>query len=421
MLYRLFTLVSILAATVVATTKPRGKTYEDYVVARCDAETREKLDQLHELEVGNNELGLDFWLETRRVGAPVDIMMSRRAYSQFSDLMEKKQIKCSTMIADVEEAINNQYVSADSEDYFGDYHNWTEVYAYLDSLAAEFPSLSSVSTFGTTYEGRPMKYIYMSTAPNTGKPALWFDGGLHAREWVTVTTVMYVADTLLRGYGIEEDATYMLDTYDIYISPILNVDGYDYTWNEDRMWRKTRSPNTPKSCVGTDPNRNWAFHWGEAGASPMACSDSYQGPSAASEIEVQTVQSFLYDHRSTLMGYINFHSYSQMWMSPWGYTETLPADYAIQDALSADVVKAIKAVHGKVYEYGTISRTVYPASGSSADYTYGVCGIVYSYGAELRDTGEFGFLLPTAEIIPQGEEIYAAILTMGKYIDENAL
>jgi hypothetical protein len=59
---------------------------------------------------------------------------------------------------------------------------------------------------------------------------------------------------------------------------------------------------------------------GEAGTSDQACSDSYQGPSAASEVEVQAIQSYIYDHRSTIKGYINFHAYSQLWMSNWGYT-----------------------------------------------------------------------------------------------------
>ncbi len=45
------------------------------------------------------------------------------------------------------------------------------------------------------------------------------------------------------------------------IMPIVNVDGYAYTWSDDRMWRKTRKPNSKSNCVGTDPNRNWAFHW----------------------------------------------------------------------------------------------------------------------------------------------------------------
>jgi len=274
-------------------------------------------------------------------------------------------------------------------------------------------------TIGTTYEGRPMEAIRLSTAPGTGKPILWFDGGLHAREWVTVSTVTYIADTLLRQYGINDDVTFMLDTFDVIVLPVANVDGYDYTWNTDRMWRKTRSPNARSSCMGTDPNRNWAFHWAEAGSSPLACSDSYQGPSAASEVEVQALQSYLCGLGEDLKGYINFHSYSQLWMSPWGYTDELPPDYTQQNDLSKAAVTAIKNTHGMVYDYGTISNIIYPASGSSADYVYGVCGVKYSYGAELRDTGEYGFLLPPDQIIPTGEEILAAVIAMAKFIDAN--
>ena len=91
--------------------------------------------------------------------------------------------------------------------------------------------------------------------------------------------------------------------------------------------------------------------------------------------------------------------------------------WCAQNGLSAAAVAAIKATHGKTYEYGPIATTIYPASGSSADYTYGVCGVKYSYGVELRDTGEFGFLLPPEEIIPSGEEIFAAVVAMGQYIE----
>lgn len=177
--------------------------------------------------------------------------------------------------------------------------------------------------------------------------------------------------------------------------------------------------NFRSPCIGTDPNRNWNFHWGEAGSSPQACSDSYQGPSPASEVEVQIIQSYLCGMKGTLVGYINFHAYSQLWMSPWGYTDAYPVDYPDQNALSAAAVAALKSVYGTVYDYGTISNTIYPASGSSADYTYGVCGVKYSYGVELRDTGKYGFLLPPNQIIPSGEETYAAIIAMGQYINEH--
>ncbi len=116
---------------------------------------------------------------------------------------------------------------------------------------------------------------------------------------------------------------------------------------------------------------------------------------------------------------MNFHSYGQLWMSNWGYTDELPADYTQQNELSSAAVNAIKGVHGTAFDFGPISTTIYPASGSSADYTYGVCGVKYSYGAELRDTGKYGFLLPANQIVPSGEEMFAGMAAMAAYIKLN--
>ncbi|CAM9425525.1 unnamed protein product [Ectocarpus fasciculatus] len=398
--------------------------YSGSSVLRCRAESRAQLDFLHDLEL-KNDLGLDFWQEAKNLNSPVDMLVSGSRRAALEALMQQNKIDCTTMIEDVEARVRSEQKessarSSSAASYFESYHDYEEVHAYIDSLAAEFPALAVTSSIGQTYYGKAQRLITMSTDPSAGKPILWFDGGLHAREWITVATVTYLSDFLLRGYGSDADATFLLDTFDVMICPILNVDGYDYTWTTDRMWRKTLSPNDSSKCNGTDPNRNWDFHWGEAGSSPVGCSDSYQGPSAASEIEVQNVQNYLFDNKDKLAGYINFHSYSQDWMSPWGYTDELPPDYDTQNALSEAAVAAIKATHGKTYEYGLIATTVYPASGSSADYVYGVCGVKYSYGVELRDTGEYGFMLPPDQIVPSGEEIWAAIIAMAKYIDQNS-
>jgi len=421
----------LLAAAALSSALAENVSYHEHSVLSCMPQDRAQLDVLHNLEV-KSDLKLDFWKEARRVGSSVDVMPFPKDLAAFRAIMDENKIKCETMIENVQIAVDSEKkhkstkgtLRGSATPYFEAYHDSTEVHAFMDDLATEFPSLASTSVFGSTYEGRPMQLLTISTAPGTGKKALWFDGGLHAREWIAVTTMTYLADALVRGYGSNDDATYMLDNFDILIAPILNVDGYDYTWAEDgdRMWRKTRSPNSNSRCVGTDPNRNWEFHWGEAGTSTQPCSDSYEGAFAASEVEVQHVQNYLYDNKDTLEGYINFHSYSQEWMSPWGYTDEVPAqpDYGLQNGVSEAATAAIKAVHNKEYIYGPIATTIYPASGSSADYTYGVCGIVYSYGVELRDTGKNGFILPAEEIIPQGEEIFAGVVAMGKYIAEHS-
>ena len=80
-----------------------------------------------------------------------------------------------------------------------------------------------------------------------------------------------------------------------------------------------RSPN--QFCTGTDLNRNWGYHWNDGGSSNNPCTDSYMGKSAFSEIENQNVIDFLSKHKDTIKYYVNLHSYSQLVLLPWGYTE----------------------------------------------------------------------------------------------------
>merc|ERR1712025_668005 len=77
---------------------------------------------------------------------------------------------------------------------------------------------------------------------------------------------------------------------------------------------------------------------------------------------------------------------------------------------------ALKAVHNKEYEVGCIPCMLYPASGGTLDWTLGEAGIPYSYGMELRDTGNYGFILPPEQIIPTGEEVWAFHMTVAREI-----
>ena len=51
------------------------------------------------------------------------------------------------------------------------------------------------------------------------------------------------------------------------------------------------------------------------------------------------------------------------------------------------------------------------------DYTYDALGIKFSYGVELRDTGEHGFLLPQKQLVPTGRETLDAILALAEYVN----
>jgi murein tripeptide amidase MpaA len=85
-----------------------------------------------------------------------------------------------------------------------------------------------------------------------------------------------------------------------------------------------------------------------------------------------------------------------------------PNDVELQ-SLAKGVGNAIRAVYGTSFTTGPICSTIYKATGSSTDYAYDVAGAQYSFAAELRDTGNYGFVLPASQIIPSGEEAYAGV------------
>jgi len=303
------------------------------------------------------------------------------------------------------------------QDFYSVYHKYDEIISWINALPNQYPGLASVVNLGSSYEGRQLLAVKVTATNNATKSAIWFDGCIHAREWITTASVVYMLGNLLSNFTAGEPvARAILTGLEVWVLPIFNPDGYDYTWTTDRMWRKTRSPNADSTCVGTDPNRNWDDHWGGAGSSTDPCDDIYGGASAFSEVEVRTVGQYLTKNAPKFQGYINFHSYSQLWMSPWGWTSDNPPDYPKQNALSESCVNALTSLFGTQYQYGTIANTIYPAAGSSADYTYDVSKTLYSYGVELRDTGQYGFLLPADQIVPSGQETYLALVTWAQQV-----
>ncbi|KAB7496909.1 Carboxypeptidase A4 [Armadillidium nasatum] len=174
-----------------------------------------------------------------------------------------------------------------------------------------------------------------------------------------------------------------------------------------KMWRKNRNKYNDSSCYGIDLNRNFDDHFGVAGSSDDPCDDKYQGPSPASEPEIQANQEAILELIDTadLKIFFSIHSYRQLWMYPFGYTDDLPPNAEELSRLTQIGVNALEAVYGTQYEYGPID----PASGSSVDFAYDN-GVVIGFAMELRDTGEYGFLLPADQIAPTGKETWAGII-----------
>ncbi|KAK7069813.1 Multifunctional pyrimidine synthesis protein CAD [Halocaridina rubra] len=98
------------------------------------------------------------------------------------------------------------------------------------------------------------------------------------------------------------------------------------------MWRYNRSPNNGSDCIGVDLNRNFDSHFGGVGSSNDPCTvmGIYHGPYAFSEDETQAIRDSLLSLNDRLTVYFAIHSYSQLWMTPYGYTFNLPPNYEKQ-------------------------------------------------------------------------------------------
>ena len=95
-----------------------------------------------------------------------------------------------------------------------------------------------MESIGQSYEGRDMRVLKVCRGGCGNKPAMWIDGGIHAREWISPASVMWVAKQLTEDLNAENDD--LVAELDWYILPSANPDGYAYTQTNDRLWRRTR-------------------------------------------------------------------------------------------------------------------------------------------------------------------------------------
>ncbi|XP_045103030.1 carboxypeptidase B-like [Portunus trituberculatus] len=353
---------------------------------------------------------LEEWTHARKPGVSMDLMVPPRSFKALLRTLHKYRVPVITKIDNVQALIDEQMKQHRVLDTLPRsfdhtrYHRLDEIYSILDGVETD-SELVTTYVAGTTYEGRDIRVAKVSSGGS--KEAIWIDCGIHAREWVSPATCLYILDQLTSG---SSEATRLLDSHDFYIMPSANPDGYEYTWTNNRIWRKNRVPYGSLGCHGTDPNRNFDSDFGGPGTSNSPCSDIYHGPSAFSEKESQAIRDSVTSHRPRM--FFTLHSYSQLWMTPYGYTHSLPANYDEQHRVAGVGVNALTAVHGTRFNmsYMSVSFSLYPAAGGSSDWAYDSAGIQYAYALELRDTGNYGFLLPPEQILPTGEETFVGIV-----------
>ncbi|XP_075713629.1 carboxypeptidase A1-like [Rhinoderma darwinii] len=385
----------------------------------------EQVNIVRELE-NYEDLQLDFWQEPSVPERFIDIRVPFFSLQDVKVYLEFHNIQYSIMIPDLQTLLDEEkrdmkmgraMENARSTDTFNyaTYHTFDEINNFIDTLVAENPGFVSKIEIGKSYQNRPLNVLKFSTGAN--RPAFWIDTGIHSREWVTQASGLWFAKKIVNDFGRDQSLTATLNRMDILLEIVTNPDGYVYSHTTNRMWRKTRSPNSGSTCIGTDPNRNWDAGFGGGGSSSNPCTETYRGPSANSEPEVKSIVNYVKSH-GNIKGFISIHSYSQMLLYPYGYTTARTPDNAELDSVAKVAVDALTSLYGTQYTYGSIISTIYQASGGTIDWTYNQ-GIKYSYSFELRDTGRYGFALPANQIIPTSEETWLGLTKIIEHTRDN--
>jgi hypothetical protein len=260
---------------------------------------------------------------------------------------------------------------------------------------------------GLSLEGREIRGIRI-TGPGADKPAVLVNSCQHAREWPPVMVNMYAADRLIAEYDLNPTVKGLVDDVEFFVIPIVNPDGYVYTWGPDRWWRKNRRDNGDGTW-GVDLNRNWDYQWGydNNGSDPNPDGETYRGTAPFSEPETQVMRDF-YQANPQIVANIDLHTQGNLILYPWGYDYVPAPDAVLMDNLGEIMEASIYAVHGEVYT-NQQAVVLYPGNGISIDWTYGDQG-VFSYTFELRNHD-----LPPAEIILNCQEIFPAVLDIAEF------
>ncbi|KAG6003488.1 hypothetical protein E4U21_002002 [Claviceps maximensis] len=324
--------------------------------------------------------------------------------------------------------------------FFHDYQPLPVVVRWMRLLEAMFPSFVEYLVIGTSFEKREISALRLrvsqtveSTSP---RKTIVVTGGIHAREWISTSTVNYLAWSFIMSFGKDAQITKLLQEFDIVFVPTINPDGMEYSWQVDRLWRKSRQQTNLRYCSGLDLDHTFEYGWDSTPAQADPCSDNYGGEQPFQAVESMQLAQWARNESSNniqFIGLIDLHSYSQQILFPYSFScEAAPPNIENLEEVAAGIAKAIRTANGELYSVASACEGVVPVGtgpgrnlsvsrmesggGSAIDWFYHEMGAHFSYQIKLRDTGSYGFLLPGEQIVPTGEEVFSAMKFFGDFL-----
>jgi extracellular matrix protein 14 len=323
--------------------------------------------------------------------------------------------------------------------FFHEFQPLSVIYPWLRFMASAFPGHARRITIGTSAEGREIAGLRLGTQKEStddeARKTILITGGSHAREWISVSTANYIAYSLMTRYGRYSGITKLLDQFDVVVVPTLNPDGYAYTWETDRLWRKNRQNTTLPFCKGIDLDRAFGYEWDGTATKDNPCSETFAGDEAFSASEARHVAEWARNQTNNnnvqFVSFLDFHSYSQQILYPFSYScQDMPPNLEDLQEVAMGLAKGFRVMNNHIYSVSSACEGATAASkrkagiqprmdiggGSALDWFYHELSVKFSYQIKLRDTGSYGFLLPKGNIVPTGQEAFNGVMNLARYL-----
>ncbi|WP_349743613.1 M14 family zinc carboxypeptidase [Roseateles cavernae] len=269
-----------------------------------------------------------------------------------------------------------------------------EVFSQADALIAAKPQLARWIDIGDSWQksrnlgGYDLRVLKLSNSAVAGdKPKLFVNAGIHAREYTTTPLVLEFAKRLINGHGVDADLSWILDHHEVHLLLVTNPDGRKKA-ETGLLWRKNTNTaycGATSNSRGADLNRNFGFGWnstGGTGSSGNACSETYRGPSGASEPETRAVEAYIRslwpDRRGPNRGdaapldtsgiHLDIHSHGRLLLWPWGTNGAVAGN----DRQLATLGRKFAYWNGHTPQR---SLSLYETDGTSDGPSYGELGV----------------------------------------------
>uniref|UniRef100_A0A0K0DXB9 Peptidase_M14 domain-containing protein n=1 Tax=Strongyloides stercoralis TaxID=6248 RepID=A0A0K0DXB9_STRER len=297
---------------------------------------------------------------------------------------------------------------------FYKYCRFGEIERYLKWVTYSYSNIASLKIIGFTYEKRPIYVLVIDINKNRLKKDYFIISGVHAREWIGVSSTLFFLNKLLSN---NLNNINILKQYRLHIIPIVNPDGYEYSMIVDNHWRKNRSKRqclkngriSDTCCIGVDLNRNFDFSFNRE-AEPHECSEAFSGYTSNSEAESSALSKYALFVKPYIV--VDFHAFGNLIIYPYAFPNFfLPSSMNYLHNKGINVANQIKKKYNQIYRCGLAKQFLnYGVYGSSMDFYYGRVGSKYSYVVEL---GTQGFHPPISNIEMMGNIVYDMIWMFG--------